>query len=112
MSERRLAAILIADAVGFTARMAENEKAALRAVVASLEVLRTVVALNGGRIVKSLGDGILAEFGSVVNAVNAAATMQARLAERAGDLPPEGRFEFRITPSPNRSPSSATMSPT
>ena len=47
MVERRLAAILIADAVGFTARMAENETAALRAIVASLEVLRTLIALNG-----------------------------------------------------------------
>lgn len=96
MSERRLAAILVADAVGFTARMAENEAAALRAIVASLEVLRTVVALNGGRVVKSLGDGVLAEFGSVVNAVNAAAAMQDRLAERARDLPAEGRFDFRM----------------
>lgn len=96
MSERRLTAILIADAVGFTARMAENETAALRAIVASLEVLRTVVALHGGQVVKSLGDGVLAEFGSVVNAVIAAAAMQDRLAERARDLPPEGRFDFRI----------------
>ncbi|CAD0184897.1 invasion protein regulator [Ruegeria sp. THAF57] len=93
---RRLAAILIADAVGFSTRMAEDEVSALRAINACLEALETVAGLNGGRIVKTLGDGLLAEFASVVNAVSAAAAMQTRLAERARDLPEAANFDFRI----------------
>lgn len=79
MSNRRLAAILAADAVGFSNRVAVDETGALRAIAAALEVLETIVALNGGRVVKTMGDELLAEFGSVVNAVSAAATMQDRL---------------------------------
>ncbi len=93
---RKLAAILSADAVGFTARVAADETAALRAVKASLELLDGVVGLHGGRTVKTMGDGLLAEFGSVVTAVSAAATMQARLAERKRDLPPPAHFDFRM----------------
>ncbi len=96
MSSRRLSAILAADAVGFSARTAADETGALRALRAALEVLETVIGLHGGRIVKTMGDGLLAEFGSVVNAVSAAAAIQARLAARNRDLPAEGRFDFRI----------------
>lgn len=94
--QRRLAAILVADAVGFSRRMAEDETAALRAIGACLEALEIVAGLNGGRIVKTMGDGLLADFASVVNAVSAAAAMQTRLAERARDLPDAAHFAFRI----------------
>ena len=93
---RKLAAILAADAIGYTARMARDEAAALRAVRASLETLERVIGMHGGRVVKTMGDGLLAEFGSVVNAVSAAATIQARLAERDRDLPQDAQFNFRI----------------
>ncbi len=96
MPSRRLSAILAVDAVGFTARAAVDEARALRALRAALEVIETVIGLHGGRIVKRMGDGLLAEFGSVVNAVGAAAAMQAQLTARSRDLPPEGRFEFRV----------------
>jgi adenylate cyclase len=96
MPERRLAAILAADAVGFSDRAAADEAGALRAVAAALGVLETVIALNGGRVVKTMGDGLLAEFSSVVNAVSAAAAIQDRLAERGRDLPAEALFAFRI----------------
>lgn len=93
---RRLAAILAADATGFTERVAADEPAALRAIKASLETLERVIALHGGRVVKTMGDGILAEFSSVVSAVSAAATMQIQLAERKRDLPSEAAFDFRM----------------
>lgn len=96
MTDRRLAAILAADAEGFSARMAADEAGAIRAVTACLEALEQVAALHGGRVFKVMGDGLLAEFGSALAAVTAAAAMQRRLAERARDLPPEGSLAFRI----------------
>ncbi len=96
MTDRRLAAILAADAVGFSARVGSDEAGALLALKASMEALELVVGLHGGRVVKRLGDGLLVEFGSVVNAVSAAAAMQTRLAERTRDLPQEACFDFRI----------------
>jgi adenylate cyclase len=93
---RKLAAILSADAVGFTRRVAEHEAAALRAVKASLEIAEQVIGLHGGRVVKTMGDGLLAEFGSVVNAVSAAATIQSRLSARKRDVPDNAHFDFRI----------------
>lgn len=96
MTERRLAAVLAADAVGFSSRMAQDEAGAIRAISACLEALGLVVGLHGGRVVKTLGDGLLAEFGSAVGAVSAAAAMQTRLAERARDLGPQDAFAFRI----------------
>ncbi len=55
---RKLAAILAADAVGFTARMASDEDGALRAIKASLEILEQVIGMLGGRVVKTMGDGM------------------------------------------------------
>ena len=93
---RKLAAILCADAVGFTARVAADEIAALRAVKASLDIAEQVIGLHGGRVVKTMGDGLLAEFGSVVAAVSAAATIQSRLGARQRDVPDGAHFDFRI----------------
>ena len=93
---RKLAAILAADAVGFTSRVAENETTALRAIKASIEVLDRVIGMHNGRVVKTMGDGLLAEFNSVVSAVSAASTIQTRISERKRDLPDEAVFEFRM----------------
>ena len=93
---RKLAAILSADAVGFTPRVAADEVTALRAVKACLDIAEQVIGLHAGRVVKTLGDGLLAEFGSVVAAVSAAATIQSRLAARQRDVPGDAHFDFRI----------------
>lgn len=93
---RRLSAILAADAVGFTARVAANEACALSSLRACLEIVELVTSLHGGRVFKTIGDGLLAEFGSVVNAVLAAAAIQSRLAERNRDLSADGRLDFRM----------------
>ena len=85
MSDRRLAAILIADAAGFSARAARDERAALAELGACMEILQRTTGLNGGRVVKTMGDGMMAEFSSTVASVSCAAAMQERLAERARD---------------------------
>ncbi len=96
MVERRLAAILMADAAGFSAAVSANERAALASISACLELLERVIGLHGGRVVKTMGDGLMAEFASAVNAVSAAATIQARIAERDRDVDASARFAFRI----------------
>lgn len=96
MNGRRLAAILIVDAQGFSTRMNEDEVTALAAISACMEILERTTGTHGGRVVKTMGDGLMAEFSSVVSAVSAAASMQARISERDRDVPPEGQFRFRI----------------
>ena len=80
--DRRLAAILAADVVGFSALVGADEEGTLRALKGHLSALEPVIGINGGRVVKSTGDGFLAEFPSVVNAVACAETMQRQMAER------------------------------
>ncbi|HEX4666783.1 MAG TPA: adenylate/guanylate cyclase domain-containing protein [Chthoniobacterales bacterium] len=95
--ERRLTAILAADVVGFGRLMGLDEAGTL----AQLKELRSEfidrgIAAHQGRIVKLTGDGILAEFPSVVRAVACAAEMQRGMHGRCATLPPERRIEFRI----------------
>ncbi len=84
MNRRRLATILMADAVGYTSRMAVDEEATLRLVSSALKDLQSVIADHNGRTVKTMGDGLLAEFESVANAVSAAATFQRDLSSSDG----------------------------
>ena len=78
--QRRLAAILAADVVGYSARMGEDEAATLAALrTLRAEVLGPTVGARGGRIVKSLGDGWLVEFGAAADAVACAMQVQDRL---------------------------------
>src|SRR5258707_15852550 len=79
--ERRLAAILAADVVGYSRLIGEDEEgtlAALRAI--QREVIDPKIAQHRGRIVKTTGDGLLAEFQSVVDALRCAAAWQAAMA--------------------------------
>ena len=87
--ERRLAAILAADIEGFSALVGLDEQVTVRAYWGHLSALKPIIGLNGGRIVKLTGDGFLAEFGSVVDAVSCASTMQRQMAERNRDQPEE-----------------------
>ena len=80
--DRRLAAILAADVVGYSRLMAENEEATLRQLKSHrVDVFDPKVAEHGGRIIKLMGDGTLVEFASVVDAVNCAVAIQSTLAE-------------------------------
>ena len=94
---RRLAAILSADMVAFSRLMEVDEPGTLaRLKTHRLEVVDPTIEKNRGRIVKTTGDGMLVEFNSVLDAVQAAVEIQRRMARRNADLPCEHRVEFRI----------------
>ena len=94
--QRRLAAILAADVVGYS-RLMEADEEGTRARLKSLysELVDPRIAANGGRIVKTMGDGILVEFSSAVDAVRNALDVQAAVRRRNADVPEEIRIEFR-----------------
>ena len=94
--KRRLTAILAADAVGYSARMAENEERAVRTLQGHRRIIDNLIADHGGRIVGTAGDSVLAEFGSSVEAVRCAVEIQAALATRNDSLPDAERLHFRI----------------
>jgi adenylate cyclase len=94
--ERRLAAIFAADVVGYSRLIRADEEATIAAFNAlRAELVDPCLGKHGGRIFKLMGDGILAEFASVVGAVRAAAAIQTGLAGRNAALPPDKRIEFR-----------------
>ena len=95
--ERRLAAILAADVVGYSRLIRSDEEGTLTALKAvRTEVMNPLIAKHGGRVVKLMGDGMLVEFTSVVDAVRAAVGWQQAVAERNGSLSEDKRIEFRV----------------
>ena len=95
--ERRLAAILAADVVGYSRLMGEDEAGTLeRLKTLRKEVVQPKIAERKGRIVKLMGDGLLAEFPSVVEAVQCAVEIQQDMAGQEADLPDERRIRLRI----------------
>jgi TolB-like protein/class 3 adenylate cyclase/tetratricopeptide (TPR) repeat protein len=94
---RKLAAILVADAVGFSRLTSSDEDrtlARLRALRSDL--IDPTITVHNGRVFKRTGDGALVEFRSAVDAVRCAIELQDGLMERNAGLPPEKRIEFRI----------------
>ena len=95
--ERHLAAILAADVAGYSRLMGADE-------VGTLARLRThrgelwdpAIEIHRGHIANTAGDSILAEFGSVVDAVSCAVEIQRSMLERNSEIPPDQRIEFRI----------------
>lgn len=95
--ERRLAAIMAADVVGYSRLMGADEIGVWSALKAHRsELFDPLVEKHHGRIVKLMGDGTLVEFASVVDAVNCATDIQTELAKRNDDLPLAERLELRI----------------
>ena len=95
--ERRLAAILAADVVGYSRLMGADEEGTLAALKAILrELVDPRIVEHRGRIVKTTGDGLLVEFASVVDAVRCAVDVQRELAERNAEVPAATRIEFRV----------------
>jgi adenylate cyclase len=98
MSEtRKLAAILVADVVGYRRLAGADEDR----ILARLRTLRSdlidpIISVHRGRIVKRTGDGSIIEFRSVVDAVRCAIEVQTGMVERNASLPPERRIEFRV----------------
>ena len=94
---RKLAAILVVDMVGYSRLMAADEAGTLARLKAlRAELIDPEIASNEGRIVKAMGDGLLAVFDSVVGAVEAAAAVQKAMALNQAGVPPERRIAFRI----------------
>ncbi len=95
--KRRLAAILAADVVGYSRLIRANEEGTLAAFKGLLsDLIDPKIAEHYGRIVKLMGDGVLVEFASAVDAVRAAAEIQQAVAARSADTPEEKRIELRI----------------
>src|SRR5262245_57209606 len=95
--ERRLAAILAADIVGYS-RLIEADEAATLAAIKTLRAIAIdpLMAEHKGRIVKLMGDGAIVEFGSVVDAVVCAVAVQKAVGDRQAKTPADRRIVFRI----------------
>jgi adenylate cyclase len=95
-AKRKLTAILISDVAGYSRLMAEDEQATLHTLNAHRAVFAKYIEESDGRIVNAPGDSILAEFGSVVDAVSAAVEIQRELAEKNAAMPTGRAMHFRI----------------
>jgi len=94
--KRRLAAILAADIAGYSRLMGEDEAATVRDLKGHQAVLLPLVGHYGGRIIDTAGDGILAEFPSVISATECAVEIQTIMATRNEGVPAARRMQFRI----------------
>jgi formylglycine-generating enzyme required for sulfatase activity/class 3 adenylate cyclase len=96
-AERRLAAILATDVVGYSRLMGVDEEGTLAGLKAHRsELIDPKIAAHHGRIVKTTGDGVLVEFSSVVDAVRCAVEIQRAMAKRNANIPEDRRIELRI----------------
>ena len=94
--KRKLTAILSADAVEYSRLMGEDEEATVRTLTVYREVLTTLIQQHNGRVLDSPGDNLLAEFASVVDAVQCAVAVQKEINARNEELPENRRMQFRI----------------
>jgi len=93
---RKLTAILSADVKGYSRLMGEDEEATVRTITAHRKVITSVIEKYRGRVVDSPGDNILAEFVSVVDAVQSGVEIQEVIRAKNAEVPEERRMEFRI----------------
>jgi adenylate cyclase len=94
--ERKLAAILSADVAGYSRLMGEDEVGTLHTLTAHCAVMGSLIVHHRGRIVGTVGDSVLTEFASVVDAVQCAVEIQQSLRANNAELPIPRRMEFRI----------------
>ena len=94
--ERKLTAILCADVYGYSRLMGQDEEATLRALSARRKLIDSLIEQHRGKFVNAAGDSVLAEFVSVVNAVQCAVEIQNALKAENAEVPPEKRMQFRI----------------
>ena len=94
--KRKLTAILSADVKGYSRLMGEDEVGTIHTLNAYKEVMTSLIQHHRGRVVDAPGDNVLAEFGSVVDAVECAVEIQKELKTRNAELPENRRMEFRI----------------
>lgn len=95
--QRRLAAIVAADVAGYSRLMGRDESGTLAALkVLRRDVVDPPIASHGGRVVKTTGDGLLAEFPSVVDAVRCVIEVQTAMAAKTAQVPEDRRIAFRV----------------
>jgi len=94
--KRKLTAILSADVEGYSRLMGEDEEATVRTLTAYREVLTTLIQQHNGKVLDSPGDNLLAEFVSVVDAVQCAVAVQKEINARNAELPENRKMQFRI----------------
>ncbi len=94
--KRKLTAILSTDVVGYSRLMENNEEATIQSINAYRKSISALVEQHRGRVVDTTGDNLMAEFPSVVDAVQCAVEMQKEISERNADLPENRRMLFRI----------------
>ena len=94
--KRKLAAILSADVTEYSRLMREDETATIRTLSAYREVISTLVSQHHGRVVDAVGDNLLAEFASVVDAVQGAIAIQKEIKSQNAQLPDNRKMVFRI----------------
>jgi TolB-like protein/class 3 adenylate cyclase/cytochrome c-type biogenesis protein CcmH/NrfG len=94
--KRKLTAILSADVKGYSRLMGEDEDATIRTLTTYRELMFTLIQKHRGRVVDSPGDNLLAEFGSIVDAVRCAVEIQEELRVRNAELPENRKMKFRI----------------
>ena len=96
LRERKLTAILCADVFGYSRLMGDNEEATFRTLASHRRIIDALIEQHRGRFVNSAGDSVLAEFASVVNAMQCGIEIQSALKVENADLPENRRMEFRI----------------
>ena len=94
--ERKLAAIFAADVAGYSRLMGQDEVGTLRRLSTQREIMDRLIGEHRGRIANTAGDSVLAEFPSVVDAVQCAVQVQEALAEANEGVPEDRRMSFRI----------------
>ena len=94
--KRKLTSIFSADAVGYSRLMGDDEAATVRTLTSNRDVIFTLIKQNNGTVIDSPGDNLLAEFVSVVDAVQCAVAVQKELKARNDELPENRRMLFRI----------------
>jgi TolB-like protein/class 3 adenylate cyclase/Tfp pilus assembly protein PilF len=94
--KRKLTAILSADVIGYSRLMRDDEEATVRDLAAHRVLINEIIQQHNGRVVDSPGDNILAEFASVVDAVNGAIKIQTEITKSNTGVPEDRRMEFRI----------------
>ena len=94
--KRKLTAILSADVQGYSRLMGDDERATVETITAYRKVMTDLIQGHHGRVVDAKGDNVLAEFSSVVDAIQCAVEIQKELTVKNADLPQHRRMEFRI----------------
>ena len=94
--KRKLAAILSADVKGYSRMMRDDEDSTIRTLTNYRSAISNLIQKFRGHVVDATGDNLLAQFTSVVDAVNCAVEIQRELAERNAELPEERKMDFRI----------------